>query len=1450
MPYLTSTEYLGRPWSRADFVKWDSKDLPCPCTPGRTDLLFQPVDVWDQLYGDQYKLVMYSTLPDGSKAKVVLMDVPVTFDLMVPPGIDAEQFKNQTIGQLHGVKTKEGVQVMPVKIEVVEQLWCKGFTPEPYKWLRLYFKVLKVRNAALSRFCKLHEEDKAAKIRNGIDVIKYPAYVLWNTANDYGGNFKAPHNGFPLKVIREHGDISPAGWNKIPHGQYKIISHLSEQNQYTLAPKNTYVIEASLANVTEVQKAEVSKLGLAKSPALALHWDIEAHDHTGLFADIPNPEHNDDTMFMASFAVCRISKKDPLHSIIAFFVPGMMAAGGRELMRAQRPDLESRADATYIVCNNEYDLCNIVINVLGSVLPDYWVDFNGLGFDQKYLLHRLNKFQVDGEYWTAKKRPTANPEEGATPMTLLDKFAAAMETPYDGWPRPFADGKVDNSFKWGRRSIKISPEKQVYGNAFQFPGLLYIDARPVMMQVFTKESASSLRVFLKASKLPEKHDMPVLVMYKLYKAPTSEVVLKNKKYIYADFVEYALYDAVACHSMFYKSNIYVRWMATANISGTTLFDAYYHAGGMKARNMITAAGLIGTLTMFGKTVPVAYSEPDSRISSAPDKEKSGKKYPGAYVITPTFFYDGKCYAPVGALDFASLYPSIIMTDNISHETMVYDEEFATALRHAGWNVKSIEFPYGDELYRAWVVRYKFKDDIIKDGNEIGMGVLPTVLSRLKSMRGVMKNTMAELEERIEAGRKNGTPTDDDEYELSVVDGEQKALKVLMNTFYGECGNQISPFFFVGMAGAITSYGQSYLRYVKGLAEAEGFNIIYGDTDSIYGSPPFRSLADVNKWHETAVGLLNANQPVPVPPTFHPDVAAWAKRKAKTDDALIPSYGTTETCLHPSINDVNADFKERMDKLEEEWRSRCVIIAMYEFARLNDIVNKKLVEETGTKRLTMAYEEVLFPCSFFGKKKYVGVQNTKPDRKLIGFDWRVKQYKFIRGLDFIKRGNAPIMREIGEEAVCRLLDINNKKTVRAIIEELILELPAREWGLESFVKSAEYKPTKDQKMVKRFVERMTAEVAVQEQAIAAAKIRGESPPQIIYHVPEPGERFDFVMVKKAAGASTFGYKIDIKAGDKMEYPEVVIAKNLQIDLEYYMSSSIRGLLARLISYDKEFRGDDVVTAEDIINAVDRFEEDVEDVDDEKLMEGGIDDEVASVAMSSVEPRTTDAKAVAAAGKVIQKMLKAAFSSGMQPIDLNAAKNHAKEKVNAIKTKMSASAGFSLYVDCAKNVNKLAAKGKVVETSELASMFDTEAKTRSAKIPTGAEKIVKQLMSGGRTIDDVYQMFMGERRSGQNKGRDPGVSHMRQDVLMKEHAACLAELREIDILLDDTNVFDVDEPDEQTMALLHRLNVVYYRLVGVHGQIRTTAEIIEWLNSKRSGVVRRPANVPIPMLNQVT
>ncbi|CAI2198261.1 16853_t:CDS:2, partial [Funneliformis geosporum] len=87
------------------------------------------------------------------------------------------------------------------------------------------------------------------------------------------------------------------------------------------------------------------------------------------------------------------------------------------------------------------------------------------------------------------------------------------------------------------------------------------------------------------------------------------------------------------------------------------------------------------------------------------------------------------------------------------------------------------------------------------------------------------------------------------------------------------------------------------------------------------------------------------------------------------------------------------------------------------------------------------------------------------------------------------------------------------------------------------------------------------VHIREEADAKRLIKKDLTPEpYLYQIPEPGEHFEYVVVKNNSSE---------RVGDKMEYPEVARRLGKKIDISYYLKSVV-GLCARFINYDELFQ----------------------------------------------------------------------------------------------------------------------------------------------------------------------------------------------------------------------------------------------------------------------------------------
>ena len=360
--------------------------------------------------------------------------------------------------------------------------------------------------------------------------------------------------------------------------------------------------------------------------------------------------------------------------------------------------------------------------------------------------------------------------------------------------------------------------------------------------------------------------------------------------------------------------------------------------------------------------------------------------------------------------------------------------------------------------------------------------------------------------------------DEISFQFNYYNLKQLALKRFMNTFYGETGNSLSPFFAVEIAGGITTNGQKSIRLVKKFVEERGYRVLYGDTDSLYIACPEAIFEDIDRQY------------------------------------------------------VNGE----ISKLDY-WKAM-IELTMEDLDKFKDEVNDMLYEDNGTRFLKMAYEEVLWPYAMVGKKKYIGVQHMgivnlaicMPECTLA--DFMKSKSLFIRGLEIKKRGGSEFMKvncyKVWKDAFC----ITETRTLREIVETNLQEILSHKWEPHYFARTKRYK-LPDPGMpgnvsVLRFIARMQH----------LEKTR----PDLEIFCPEVGERFPIVVAKKYPWKYGIrGTKSNLSIGDKMEffdslnndkyckYLEDEEGMPLEVDIDYYMTGEICGQFARFLLYHPDY-----------------------------------------------------------------------------------------------------------------------------------------------------------------------------------------------------------------------------------------------------------------------------------------
>ena len=238
---------------------------------------------------------------------------------------------------------------------------------------------------------------------------------------------------------------------------------------------------------------------------------------------------------------------------------------------------------------------------------------------------------------------------------------------------------------------------------------------------------------------------------------------------------------------------------------------------------------------------VYYASQRDQILQTQHAIGDGDGYEGAIVLPPKIgmYLD----QPISVLDFNSLYPTNMISYNLSPDTLVCEREFdneGTKIRHEGVKMEQIELL--KEKYVLEEVEYDTKDDkgvitgktictfVQPNENPMTVGVLPKTLDILLKKRKEFKEKMED--------------TQYDEAQRSVFNGLQLAYKVVANSVYGQTGSRVSPIRKLCVAACTTAAGRKALGLAKRIVETEfGAEVIYGDTDSIFIRFPTRDLAE-------------------------------------------------------------------------------------------------------------------------------------------------------------------------------------------------------------------------------------------------------------------------------------------------------------------------------------------------------------------------------------------------------------------------------------------------------------------------------------------------------------------------------------------------------------------------------------------------------------------------------
>lgn len=231
------------------------------------------------------------------------------------------------------------------------------------------------------------------------------------------------------------------------------------------------------------------------------------------------------------------------------------------------------------------------------------------------------------------------------------------------------------------------------------------------------------------------------------------------------------------------------------------------------------------------------------------KSEGDEGYEGAIVLEPktNLYLDD----PVACVDYSSLYPSSMISENLCHSSKVWtkeydlegnlinstgDEDYDNLPEYEYVDVEYDTFKYVRKTPKAAATKVKIGTKCCRyaqypNGEK---AILPSVLSELLSARKATKKLKAKEENPFMA---------------NVYDKRQLSIKLTANSLYGQTGARTSTFYEPDVAASTTAVGRKLLTYAKRVIEEvygdtvmeskkygkvkSNAKYIYGDTDSVF-----------------------------------------------------------------------------------------------------------------------------------------------------------------------------------------------------------------------------------------------------------------------------------------------------------------------------------------------------------------------------------------------------------------------------------------------------------------------------------------------------------------------------------------------------------------------------------------------------------------------------------------
>jgi DNA polymerase elongation subunit (family B) len=573
----------------------------------------------------------------------------------------------------------------------------------------------------------------------------------------------------------------------------------------------------------------------------------------------------------------------------------------------------------------------------------------------------------------------------------------------------------------------------------------------------------------------------------------------------ATVAAYCIQDCDLTVELYKKLDVFNNAMAMANACSVPIGYIFTRGQGIKIESLIfkECDKRKQCVIVMPQQPRVAPGEEGTAAAAAAQEES----YEGAIVLTPNpgFYFK----SPIGVADFASLYPSTIISENISHDTLVWSKDYSLDGRFLGYSYGSKDDEGTLLAQRDEAVR---KRDALLEALDGEMGKTDQIEAKLaeelkkivswtdiefdiwgvkegdtrkqpeKVKRGLRvcryaqpadgsKGTLPQIVQGLLAARKakrKEAEKESDPFKKALLDAEQLAYKLTANSLYGQLGSGTFKIRLQHLAASVTAYGRKQIMFAKAAIEqfygpAAGrrdccAETVYGDTDSLFINFNVR---------DPATGELLTGR-----------------------EAIVATQHLTEEA--------------------GKWVTRC-LKPPHDFE----------------------YDKVFSPFIIFSKKRYVGNKyEESPD----------DYYQNSMGIATKRRDYAGIVKVIYGGALRILLTERNIEAAANFVRDKLFDLAEGRVSMTQLTMTkslrAEYKsPTPPA------------------HKILAQRITARDPG----NAPASGDRISFLYVLPPVGQ--MASKIQ---GERIETPAFIKEKKLEVDVKFYMEHQLMNPISQLFA----------------------------------------------------------------------------------------------------------------------------------------------------------------------------------------------------------------------------------------------------------------------------------------------